>query len=144
MDNQPNFDSQMDSQSYFDSQMDSQPYFDSQMDSQLYFDSQMDSQPYIDSQYNGIVEDTPESLWDCPSRSPLRKKLTTSRNHIAIPQDIPLPKNEVNVVCQICDISGNVATICPQRYKVTCQLCNREGHTAKVCPNRYRSKRAKI
>ncbi|GKU99477.1 hypothetical protein SLEP1_g12327 [Rubroshorea leprosula] len=74
-----------------------------QMDSQPYFDSQLDSQPYIDSQYDGIVEDTPASLWDCPSRSPLRKKLTTSRNHIAIPQDIPLPKNEDNVVCQICN-----------------------------------------
>ncbi|GKV00760.1 hypothetical protein SLEP1_g13397 [Rubroshorea leprosula] len=132
----------MDSQSYFDNQINSQSYFDSQMNSQSYFDSQMDSQPYIDSQYDGIVEDTPESLWDCPSRSPLRKKLTTSRNHIAILQDIPLPKNEDNVVCQICDISGHVATICPQRYKVTCQLCNREGHTAKVCPNRYRSESA--
>ncbi|GKU90372.1 hypothetical protein SLEP1_g4372 [Rubroshorea leprosula] len=107
------------------------------MDSQPYFDSEVDSQPYIDSQYNAIVEDTPESLWDCPSRIPPRKKLTKARNHIAMPQDIPLPKKEGNVVCQICEIPGQLATICPHRYAVTCQLCNHEGHTAKVCPNRY-------
>ncbi|GKV21568.1 hypothetical protein SLEP1_g31538 [Rubroshorea leprosula] len=55
------------------------------MDSQSYFDSLMDNQPYFDNQYDGIVEDTPKSLWDCPSRSPPRKKLIKARNHIVMP-----------------------------------------------------------